>query len=98
VRAAQSARPLRAKPTAIEDLVLASRILANEGVLDAYGHVSVRHPTDPNRYLMARSGTGADHGGRYSRIRSQSKPVKPTEQRLSPSGSSTARSIRRGLT
>lgn len=26
----------------IEDLVLASRILANEGVLDAYGHVSIR--------------------------------------------------------
>ena len=34
---------------------MASRILANEGVPDAYGHVSVRHPTDPNRYLMARS-------------------------------------------
>jgi HCOMODA/2-hydroxy-3-carboxy-muconic semialdehyde decarboxylase len=26
-----------------------------EGVLDAYGHVSVRHPKDPNRYLMSRS-------------------------------------------
>jgi HCOMODA/2-hydroxy-3-carboxy-muconic semialdehyde decarboxylase len=40
---------------AIEDLVLASRILANEGVLDAYGHVSIRHPSDPGRYLMARA-------------------------------------------
>jgi hypothetical protein len=40
---------------AIGDLVLASHILANEGVLDAYGHVSIRHPTNPNRYLMARS-------------------------------------------
>jgi len=26
--------------------VLASHILANEGVLDAYGHVSIRHPTN----------------------------------------------------
>ena len=40
---------------AVQDLALASRILANEGVLDAYGHVSLRHPADPNRYLMARS-------------------------------------------
>src|SRR6476620_9707485 len=42
-------------PALIEDLVAANRILAEEGVLDAYGHVSVRHPNDPNRYLMSRS-------------------------------------------
>ncbi len=39
----------------IEELALANRILANEGVLDAFGHVSVRHPADPNRYLLSRS-------------------------------------------
>lgn len=39
----------------IEDLVVANRILAEEGVLDAYGHVSIRHPSNPNRYLMSRS-------------------------------------------
>jgi HCOMODA/2-hydroxy-3-carboxy-muconic semialdehyde decarboxylase len=39
----------------IEDLCLANRILSHEGVLDAFGHVSVRHPTDPNRYLLSRS-------------------------------------------
>jgi len=39
----------------IEELALANRILAHEGVLDAFGHVSVRHPTDPNRYLLSRS-------------------------------------------
>ena len=33
---------------AIRDLVIANRVLAHEGVLDAYGHVSVRHPTDPD--------------------------------------------------
>jgi HCOMODA/2-hydroxy-3-carboxy-muconic semialdehyde decarboxylase len=36
-------------------LALANRILAHEGVLDAFGHVSVRHPSDPGRYLLARS-------------------------------------------
>src|SRR5262245_58128770 len=42
-------------PALIEGLVAANRILAEEGVLDAYGHVSIRHPSDPNRYLMSRS-------------------------------------------
>jgi ribulose-5-phosphate 4-epimerase/fuculose-1-phosphate aldolase len=39
----------------IEDLVAANRVLADQGVLDGYGHVSVRHNRDPNRYLMSRS-------------------------------------------
>lgn len=40
---------------AIEELALANRILAHEGVLDAFGHVSMRHPTDPNCYLLSRA-------------------------------------------
>jgi len=39
----------------IEDLVAAYRILAEHGVIDAYGHVSVRSDSDPNRYLLARA-------------------------------------------
>ena len=39
----------------IRDLVVANRILAREGVVDAYGHVSVRHPDDPRRFLQAMS-------------------------------------------
>ena len=39
----------------IDDLVAANRILVDQGVLDGYGHVSVRHPADPQRYLMSRS-------------------------------------------
>src|SRR5689334_5291051 len=39
----------------IDDLVAANRILAMEGILDGWGHVSVRHPKDPNRYLMSRN-------------------------------------------
>jgi HCOMODA/2-hydroxy-3-carboxy-muconic semialdehyde decarboxylase len=39
----------------IADLAAASRILANQGVVDGFGHVSMRHPQNPNRYLMSRS-------------------------------------------
>jgi HCOMODA/2-hydroxy-3-carboxy-muconic semialdehyde decarboxylase len=44
-----------ADPALIEDLVAANRILAAQGIFDAFGHVSVRHNRDPNRFLMARS-------------------------------------------
>jgi hypothetical protein len=44
-----------ADPALIEDLVAANRILADQGVLDGYGHVSVRHNAAPDRYLMSRS-------------------------------------------
>jgi ribulose-5-phosphate 4-epimerase/fuculose-1-phosphate aldolase len=39
----------------IEDLIAANRILAQEGIVDAFGHVSARHDRDPNRYLLSRS-------------------------------------------
>jgi ribulose-5-phosphate 4-epimerase/fuculose-1-phosphate aldolase len=39
----------------IEELALANRILAHEGVLDAFGHVSMRHPANPGRYFLSRS-------------------------------------------
>ncbi len=39
----------------IEDLVAASHILFDQGVLDAFGHVSVRHPQDPGRFLQCRN-------------------------------------------
>ena len=41
--------------TAISDLVVANRILAAEGVLDGFGHVSIRDPRDGGYYLMSRS-------------------------------------------
>jgi HCOMODA/2-hydroxy-3-carboxy-muconic semialdehyde decarboxylase len=37
------------------ELALANRMIAHEGVLDAFGHVSVRHPGDRGRYLLSRS-------------------------------------------
>jgi len=39
----------------IEKLVTANRILAREEVVDGFGHVSVRHPGDPERFLLSRS-------------------------------------------
>jgi HCOMODA/2-hydroxy-3-carboxy-muconic semialdehyde decarboxylase len=46
-------------PNAIEEaryaLALANRIVAHEGVLDGFGHISIRHPGDPSRYLLSRS-------------------------------------------
>lgn len=39
----------------MNDLVLGSRILAHEGVLDAFGHLSVRHPDQADRFLISRS-------------------------------------------
>lgn len=51
--APQSAGPVSAELTA--DLAAASRILAAQGVVDGFGHVSLRHPGAPDRYLMPRS-------------------------------------------
>jgi HCOMODA/2-hydroxy-3-carboxy-muconic semialdehyde decarboxylase len=42
-------------PDFVDDLVAAYRTLASLNVLDAFGHVSVRDPRNPNRYLMSRS-------------------------------------------
>ena len=39
----------------IEDLVAANRILASEGIVDAFGHVSARHPDHPGRFLLSRA-------------------------------------------
>jgi len=59
---AQNAPPTSAgppDPKLVEDLVAAYRILADHNLLDGWGHVSVRHDKNPNRYLMAR-GMSAD--------------------------------------
>jgi len=40
---------------ALDELVTANRILAREGVVDSFGHVSIRHPDRPERYLLSRA-------------------------------------------
>jgi ribulose-5-phosphate 4-epimerase/fuculose-1-phosphate aldolase len=42
-------------PAVIADLVIANHILTDQGVLDGFGHVSVRHPGRADRFLMSRS-------------------------------------------
>jgi ribulose-5-phosphate 4-epimerase/fuculose-1-phosphate aldolase len=67
----------------IEQLALANRILGHENVLDAFGHVSVRHPDDPGRYLMARSRSPLlVEPGDILEFTLESEPVKPPEARL----------------
>ena len=54
---AQAPAPSSAAPNAklVEDLAYANRILADQDVLDGFGHVSARSQKDPSRFLMARS-------------------------------------------
>ncbi|HEV8015133.1 MAG TPA: class II aldolase/adducin family protein [Stellaceae bacterium] len=40
---------------AYRDLVIANRVLAHQNVVDAYGHVSMRHPEKPDHFLLSRS-------------------------------------------
>jgi ribulose-5-phosphate 4-epimerase/fuculose-1-phosphate aldolase len=39
----------------LEELVTANRILATEGVVDSFGHISVRHPENPQQFLLSRA-------------------------------------------
>jgi HCOMODA/2-hydroxy-3-carboxy-muconic semialdehyde decarboxylase len=50
-----TAQSLKASSALVEDLVAANRILAQQGILDGYGHVSVRHDAARERYLLSRS-------------------------------------------
>jgi HCOMODA/2-hydroxy-3-carboxy-muconic semialdehyde decarboxylase len=43
------------RTSVIDDIVIGSRVLAEFGVVDAFGHVSARDPSNPNRFLMSRS-------------------------------------------
>src|SRR5271169_9366 len=39
----------------LEEIVTANRVLANEGIVDSFGHVSARHPDKPDHYLLSRA-------------------------------------------
>ncbi|HYB58184.1 MAG TPA: class II aldolase/adducin family protein, partial [Alphaproteobacteria bacterium] len=47
--------PLDADAALVEELVAANRILFHQGVVDGFGHVSVRHDKHADRFLLARS-------------------------------------------
>lgn len=44
-----------ADPVLIENLVVAYRILAQQGVVDGFGHISARHNRSASRFLLSRS-------------------------------------------
>jgi ribulose-5-phosphate 4-epimerase/fuculose-1-phosphate aldolase len=65
------------------ELSVANRILAHEGVLDAFGHVSVRHPGASNRFLLSRSrAPELVEPDDVMEFTIDSAPVKPTNLRL----------------
>src|SRR5450830_2183358 len=76
--------PVPNKLDQARDLIArANRMIANEGVLDAFGHVTMRHPTDPGRYLMSYSrGPGLVQPGDILEFTLDSQIVKPVEMRL----------------
>ena len=67
----------------LHQLIVTTRIMANEQVLDAFGHVSVRHPHDPNRYFIPRH--RAPELAEISdlvELNLDSEPVRPVSHRL----------------
>jgi HCOMODA/2-hydroxy-3-carboxy-muconic semialdehyde decarboxylase len=42
-------------PALLDELATASRILARQGIVDAYGHVTVRSPANPSHFFMSRN-------------------------------------------
>jgi ribulose-5-phosphate 4-epimerase/fuculose-1-phosphate aldolase len=81
----------------IEDLVDANHILADQRIVDGFGHVSVRHPGNPARYLLARNVapeqvTVAD----VMELDLDGNPIDPARASPIASARSTARSTRRG--
>src|SRR3954464_3176732 len=61
----------------IADLVTASHMLANEGILDSFGHVSTRSTQNPERFFMPRPGAGARHPRRHRRGRPRLQTRRP---------------------
>src|SRR5262245_10372978 len=78
-RSAVTTKPVQ--PRAV--LARANRIIATEGVLDAFGHVSMRHPADPERYLLSRSrAPELVQSDDILEFTLDSQPVKSTDARL----------------
>ena len=69
------------------ELAVANRILAQEGHIDAFGHVSVRHPEDTGRYFLSRSRSPELVSPRdILEYDLESQPVEPVTVGSMPSG------------
>lgn len=73
---------MKAIERSMRDVVIANRILAFNKVLDAYGHVSMRHPERPDRYFLARAvSPGLVETEDVIEFTLDGTPVDPAEQR-----------------
>ena len=67
---------------ALDDLIAANRILANEGVIDAFGHVSCRHPLNTGHFLMSRARAPAlVEAADLMEFDGEGKPIDPAGRR-----------------
>ena len=83
----------------IEELVTANRILAREGIVDGFGHVSVRHPDNPQRFLLSRArAPDCIEADDIMEFTLQGDPVDARAARPISSASSMAAPTRRGPT
>lgn len=65
-------------PLLLEDLALSYRILTDKGIMDGLGHASIRHPANPNRYLISRNrATGLVTPADIIELDLDSRPVNP---------------------
>jgi HCOMODA/2-hydroxy-3-carboxy-muconic semialdehyde decarboxylase len=66
-----------------EELAVANRILSNEGIIDAFGHISARNPKNPNRYFISRHrASELVEPSDILEMTLDSEPVVPTNMRL----------------
>ena len=66
-------------PLLLEDLALSYRILTDRDIMDGLGHSSIRHPANPNRYLISRNkATGLVTPGDLMELDLDSRPVDPS--------------------
>lgn len=67
----------------LDDIVAASRVLANEGLVDGFGHVSARHPEQADQFLLSRVRAPAlVTRGDILEFGLDSEPVSPTTHRV----------------
>lgn len=64
----------------MDDLILATRILVNEKILDGFGHVSIRDPNQSDHYFMTRDNF---NGTDIVELNLDSNPCNPSESKLS---------------
>jgi HCOMODA/2-hydroxy-3-carboxy-muconic semialdehyde decarboxylase len=70
-------------PDRLEDLIAGNKILYHYGIVDAFGHISVRHDADPNTYVMSRHlAPGLVTPADLITYDLDSNPLEPTTHRL----------------